>query len=287
MPRADAHDVATARLPRWSSSRSRASACCCSCGCRSAARSRSSRRATACRSRSPRRRRCGLEADVRIAGVSVGKVRQQDARQERQPHARDDRARPRVRAAARATRSAMLRQKTLLGETYVRAHARPVGARRSPRAGGCRTARSRRRSSSTRSSTRSTRRRAPRSAPGSRSSAQGIKGRGRDFNDALGTLPGFAADGADVCGVLDSQEGAVHAARQEHRRHVRRADRERAAAAQPHHLVQAACSTRPRRSNDDLAETIRIFPTFLDESKATLARLQTFSHGHRSARSRT
>ena len=28
--------------------------------------------------------------------------------------------------------------------------------------------------------------------------AKGIKGRGRDFNDALGTLPGFAADGADV-----------------------------------------------------------------------------------------
>ena len=29
--------------------------------------------------------------------------------------------------------------------------------------------------------------------------------------------------------------------------------------------------------NEALAETIRIFPTFLDESKATLARLQTFS----------
>ena len=29
--------------------------------------------------------------------------------------------------------------------------------------------------------------------------------------------------------------------------------------------------------NESLAETIRIFPVFLDESKATLARLKTFS----------
>ncbi len=33
--------------------------------------------------------------------------------------------------------------------------------------------------------------------------AKGVKGRGRDFNDALGTLPGFAADGSDVLRVLD------------------------------------------------------------------------------------
>ena len=60
--------------------------------------------------------------------------------------------------------------------------------------------------------------------------AKGIEGRGRDFNDALGTLPGFAADGADVLGVLDSQEARAAAAGQEHRRDVRGADRERAAA---------------------------------------------------------
>ena len=34
---------------------------------------------------------------------------------------------------------------------------------------------------------------------------------------------------------------------------------------------------------DNLAETIRIFPTFLDESKATLERLETFSLEHAAA----
>ena len=35
------------------------------------------------------------------------------------------------------------------------------------------------------------------------------------------------------------------------------------------------------RRNDELAETIRIFPTFLDESKATVERLETFSRDTR------
>ena len=38
---------------------------------------------------------------------------------------------------------------------------------------------------------------------------KGIKGRGRDFNDALGTLPGFASDGSDVLRVLASQDAAL------------------------------------------------------------------------------
>jgi ABC-type transporter Mla subunit MlaD len=38
---------------------------------------------------------------------------------------------------------------------------------------------------------------------------RGIEGHGRDVNAALGTLPGFATDADDVFGVLDSQEGAV------------------------------------------------------------------------------
>ena len=86
---------------------------------------------------------------------------------------------------------AILRQKTLLGETYVRAHARPQRGEGCPRAAGWPTARSSTPSSSTRSSTRSTRRRARRSGPGSRSWRRAIKGRGHDLNDALGNAAGL------------------------------------------------------------------------------------------------
>ena len=78
--------------------------------------------------------------------------------------------------------------------------------------------------------------------------AKGIEGRGRDFNDALGTLPGFAADGADVLRGARLAGGRAAAAGQEHRRHVRGADRERAAAADADHRRPSACSTRRRRA---------------------------------------
>ena len=126
-----------------------------------------------------------------------------------------------------ATRSAMLRQKTLLGETYVELSPAALG----PQARGGRPAAGRaghaRPSSSTRSSTRWTRRRATRSAPGSRSSAAAIEGHGRDVNAALGTLPGFAADADDVLRRARLPGGRRAAAGQEHRRDVRRAHRER------------------------------------------------------------
>ena len=100
-------------------------------------------------------------------------------------------------APLRADAQAMLRQKTLLGETYVEltpgtagatlARGRPAGRRAGRRH-------------------RPARRDLRLARPATRASfrtwqqelAKGIAGRGRDFNDALGTLPGFAADGADV-----------------------------------------------------------------------------------------
>ena len=60
---------------RWSASRCPASACCSSCGWPSAARSRSAPRATSSTSSSPRPTQLAKEADVRISGVPVGKVK--------------------------------------------------------------------------------------------------------------------------------------------------------------------------------------------------------------------
>jgi hypothetical protein len=106
--------------------------------------------------------------------------------------------------------------------------------------------------------------------------AKGIEGRGRDFNDALGTLPGFAADGADVLGVLDSQEEALQ-------RLIKNTGVTFAALTENEQQLQTLITASKRTfdatasRNDALAETVRIFPTFLDESKATLARLERFS----------
>ena len=204
---------------------------CCSCGSRSAARCRSSRRATASARRSPRRRSspprptCGSPASR---------------------SARSRRSSPTRRRAARSSRSsstpkyaplpsdaqAILRQKTLLGETYVeltpgterRAHARR-------RAAGCPRATSPRRSSSTRSCARSTRRRATAFQEWTQTQAEAIAGHGRDVNDALGNLGPFAEDAAELVDILNRQEPAVSRLISEHRRRVRGADRARRPAA--------------------------------------------------------
>ena len=117
----------------------------------------------------PEATQLGLEADVRVAGVSVGKLRKKELDPKRQPHARRPRDRPQVRAAegrhegdpapeVAARRDLRRADAGLVEEDDPRGRA------------AARTARSSRRSSSTRSSRRSTRRRARRSATGSRTS---------------------------------------------------------------------------------------------------------------------
>jgi phospholipid/cholesterol/gamma-HCH transport system substrate-binding protein len=214
------------------------------------------------------------EADVRIAGVSVGKVRKLDV----DPRGNRTLATIEVDrqfAPLHADAQAMLRQKTLLGETYVEltpGHS----ARTLPE--GARLADARVKDTvqldeifdaldpQTRASFRTWQQQL----------AKGVKGRGRDFNDALGTLPGFAADGSDVLQVLDSQEGALQ-------RLVKNTGVTFAALTENEQQLQTLITSSKRvfdataSRNDALAESVRIFPTFLDESKATLARLQTFS----------
>src|SRR3954468_2321295 len=146
------------------------------------------------------------EADVRIAGVSVGKVRKLDV----------DRANNRTLATLELDSAyaplhsdarAILRQKTLLGETYVELS--PGRAGRVPeggRLGDGQVAKTVQLDEIFDSLDPQTRK----AFQGwQQELAKGIDGHGRDFNDALGTLPGFAADGADVLGVLDTQQGAL------------------------------------------------------------------------------
>ncbi|HEY1359959.1 MAG TPA: MlaD family protein [Thermoleophilaceae bacterium] len=98
-------------------------------------------------------------------------------------------------------------------------------------------------------------------------------GPAEDLNDALGNLSGFAVDGSKLLKTLDEQEVAV-------RRLVKNtgvvfgAINERQGAL--HDLILNANNVfEATQSRDEaLAETFQIFPTFLDESKATLARLE-------------
>ena len=215
-----------------------------------------------------------VQSDVRIAGVPVGKVQSKDldpgGNRTTAVIELDQRYAP-LPANARA----ILRQKTLLGETYI--EITPGSGRRMVADGG----------------------RLPDGQvkgavqldeifeafdPETRAAyrtwqqelAKGTRGRGRDFNDALGTLPGFARDGTDLLSVLDSQEGAVS-------RLVRNTGVVFGALsenqAQLRNLITGSSDVfdATASQNDALAETFRVFPTFLDESKATLARLKTFS----------
>jgi phospholipid/cholesterol/gamma-HCH transport system substrate-binding protein len=105
-------------------------------------------------------------------------------------------------------------------------------------------------------------------------------GPAEDLNDAFGNLSGFAVDGSKLFKTLDEQEVAV-------RRLVKNtgvvfgAINERQGAL--HDLVLNSSNTFEATASRDqaLAETFAIFPTFLDESKATLARLERFSRNTR------
>ena len=215
------------------------------------------------------------EADVRMAGVNVGKVKKK---------ALQKRGRTLVTmdidsayAPIPEDSKMILRQKTLLGETYVEITPGSAKAEKLPDGG-------------TLADTQveptveldeifrafdpETRRAFQAWV---KESAKSIKGdAAEDLNDALGNLSGFAEDGAGVLEVLDKHErelhqlvkntGVVFAALNEREGELRQL------------IVNSNNVFEATASRDEaLAETFRIFPTFLDESKTTMARLQTFS----------
>jgi phospholipid/cholesterol/gamma-HCH transport system substrate-binding protein len=225
----------------------------------------------------PEATQLAVEADVRVAGVSVGKVR---AKTIDPAHAN------RTVATIELTRKfapiardahAILRQKTLLGETYVElttGNKRQAGT--VPDGGFLADARVGKTveldeifqalDPKTRASFRSWQ----------QDLSKAVAGRGRDLNDAVGNLPAFADDANDLMTVLDGQSEAVSGL-------VRGTGQVFGALTQDegqlHNLVVNAGDTfdATSRQQEALAETFRIFPTFLDESKATFQRLESFS----------
>jgi virulence factor Mce-like protein len=225
----------------------------------------------------PEATQLGLEADVRVAGVSVGKVRAKgidsahpnrtvatiEVDRKYAPIARDARA--------------ILRQKTLLGETYVEltpGHPRTAGT--VPDGGFLADGRVAKTveldeifqalDPKTRASFRTWQ----------QSLAQAVNGRGQDLNDALGNLPAFADDGNDLLIVLDGQAAQVRELVDGTGKVFGALTRDQG---QLHNLIVNASDTfdATSRQQNALAETFRIFPTFLDESKLTFQRLESFS----------
>ncbi len=215
------------------------------------------------------------EADVRVSGVSVGRVVELEsdpAGNRTLARLEIDRAYAPVNKDARA----ILRQKTLLGETYVEMTLGASDAGQLAEGGRLADARV---------------------APTveldevlelfppetvadfqrwQANSAKAINGRGQDLNAALGNIAGFSDEGADLLTVLnrnaDTVGDLVRNTGGVFEAITRDEAQYRAFIADTSRWLQATASER-----EALAESIQIFPTFLRESRATLARLERFS----------
>src|SRR4051794_20003752 len=216
-----------------------------------------------------------LEADVRISGVPVGKVKTIT------PDKKTGRADVVIQLQSRyaplpSDAKAILRQKTLLGETYVELtpghrSARPIAE------GGLLPA-------SQVSDTVELDEILRSFDPKTRSAfqdwmqtqAQAISGHGQDLNDALGNLGPFADDTADIVDILNREQpavtqlvsnmGIVFQALSERDGQLR-------SLVQNSNTVFATTAAR----DSELQEAFKALPTFEDESRKTFDRLTAFS----------
>jgi phospholipid/cholesterol/gamma-HCH transport system substrate-binding protein len=223
----------------------------------------------------PEATQLGDFADVRTAGVSVGKVRSKrlDPKGNR---TLVDLELDRRFSPLHANAKAILRQKTLLGETYVELTPGTKNAPLIPEGGRLKNSRV----SNTVELDEIFRTFDPQTRRSfqdwQQNLGQAINGRGADLNDAIGNLPPFAHDATDVLDVLNSQSGAV-------RRLFRNTGVVFNALSQDQNALRGLITngdkvfSATQQQREALKQTFATFPTFLDESKATMARLESFS----------
>jgi phospholipid/cholesterol/gamma-HCH transport system substrate-binding protein len=215
------------------------------------------------------------QADVRIAGVSVGKVvsKRLDSQSNRTVATIEMQRRF---APVRRDTHAILRQKTLLGETYVELIPGPPRSPPLPDGGLL----ARNRVVSTVELDEILNALDPKTRQAFRTWQQSLsgalRGNGQSLNDVLGNLPSFATDGDALLKVLDVQHTALRGL-------VRDTGTVFGALSQDQGQLRnlvtssAAVFSQTARQQKALADTITVFPVFLDESKATLARLKAFA----------
>ncbi len=217
-----------------------------------------------------------VEADVRISGVPVGKVKTVEADPKTGRSTARIQMEERFAPIARDTK-AILRQKTLLGETYVEltpGDPRRVGTL--PEGGRLPTGQV----SPTVELDEIFRAFDPRTRRAFQTWMQqqsvAIRGRGRDINDALGNLEPLAEDANVLLRILNSQENAVSRvvrntgevfdALSERRGQLRGAIRN----------SNAVFATTAAR-DEALKDLFRVLPTFNRESTITVNRLTRFA----------
>ena len=223
----------------------------------------------------PEATQLGLEADVRVAGVRVGKVRGKDLA----PGGNRTLATIEVErkfAPVRTTSRAILRQKTLLGETYVELTPGDPGSPTVPEGGTLRNSQVAPTVELDEIFTAfdPTTRQAFR--VWQQSLAEGFEGRGQDLSDAFGHLPDFVTDAGVLLKILDEEEAPLQ-------RLVRDTGNVFGALTEDEGALSGLITNSQAvfgataSQNEALAETFRIFPTFLDESRLTLADLRRFA----------
>jgi virulence factor Mce-like protein len=215
------------------------------------------------------------QADVRIAGVSVGKV----VDKELDPNGNKTLATIQLNnkyAPIHVDATAILRTKTLLGETYVQLtpgsrHAKALADN----------------AILTRAQVRPavqldtifnafdpTTRKAFQTWQ--QELAVGVRGNDMNLNNVFGNLPTFAADATDILNVLDVEHGAVVNL-------VRNGGTVFAALSQNQAALRNLITSSDRvftttaNNQAALADVIHVFPTFLDQSRLTMKQLQDFS----------
>jgi phospholipid/cholesterol/gamma-HCH transport system substrate-binding protein len=215
------------------------------------------------------------QADVRMAGVNIGKVRKKQLDKSGTRTLATIELDPKF-APLPIDTHAILRQKTLLGETYI--ELTPGHRNRGLLKEGGRLRDTRIASTVQIDEIFSAFDKPTQQAfkTWMRSLAATLQNRGADVNDALGDIAPFADDGARLLGVLDDQKAALGRVIR-NTSVVAQALNERQGALRQ--LVVNSDRTFSATASRDraLAETIAIFPTFLDESRLTLARLQRFA----------
>jgi phospholipid/cholesterol/gamma-HCH transport system substrate-binding protein len=215
------------------------------------------------------------QADVRIAGVSVGKVIGKTL---------DPQGNRTIATIQMANKfapihqdaEAILRQKTILGETYVQL---TPGNPHSPMLkDGALLARSNVTSAvqldqifnaldpKTRAAFRQWQQQL----------AVAVKGNDQNLSNVIGNLPTFAADTTDLLQVLDIQHTAV--VRLVQNGGTVFAALNKSPAALRNLITSAETTFRTTAANNNaIAATFHVFPTFLDETKKTMTRLKNFS----------
>jgi phospholipid/cholesterol/gamma-HCH transport system substrate-binding protein len=224
----------------------------------------------------PQATQLAVEADVRVAGVSVGKVRKKrldPAKPNRTVAVLElDRRYAPIAQDARAT----LRQKTLLGETYVELTPGDPDGPKVAEDGWLADARVREAveldevlealDPRTRQAFRTWQ----------QSLAQAVDGRGQDLNDALGELPAFVGDGRDLLDVLDGQDEEVRALLRNTGVTFAALTEDEGALRELVETSDVAFGETARRQRR-IAELFAVLPTFLRESKVTSERLERFA----------